>query len=226
MAVLYRHLKPNGETFYIGISTNKKRPYSKDSRSNYWKNIVSKYGYEVQILKSNLTWKDACELEIILISYYGRRDLNTGDLVNLTDGGEGTLGYICTDEYRENMRLIKSGEGSYWLGKTGELSSWWGKKHTEDTKKKMSIAGKGRVFSNGHCANLKKSALIRNLTGDKNSRAKRVINTVTKKEYSCVKYAADETGLNYNTLAGYLVGDRPNKTNLMYLEDYNKLNIL
>lgn len=44
---LYRHLKPNGETFYIGISGNLKRPYEKLTRSHLWKKIVNKYGYEI-----------------------------------------------------------------------------------------------------------------------------------------------------------------------------------
>jgi hypothetical protein len=29
--------------------------------------------YEVQILTQGLTWEDACELEIMMISYYGRK---------------------------------------------------------------------------------------------------------------------------------------------------------
>ena len=102
---IYRHLKPNGEVFYIGIGL-KNRPCCKHNRNKYWKNIVSKYGYEVQILKTNLTQEEACELEIMLISWYGRRDLNTGTLCNLTDGGEKGSGYIYTDELKEKMSLI------------------------------------------------------------------------------------------------------------------------
>ena len=64
---LYRHLKPCGEVFYIGIGKDLKRPYNKYGRTDYWKKIVSKYGYEVQILKVNLLKEQACELEKILI---------------------------------------------------------------------------------------------------------------------------------------------------------------
>ena len=60
---LYRHLKPNGEVFYIGIGNNLKRPYNKINRSKLWNRIVNKYGYEIQVLKINLTKEDACELE-------------------------------------------------------------------------------------------------------------------------------------------------------------------
>ena len=65
--VIYRHLKPNGEVFYIGIGSEKKKK-QKNPRSDFWKRVVSIHGYEVQILKSDLTWNDACELEILLIS--------------------------------------------------------------------------------------------------------------------------------------------------------------
>ena len=56
--VIYRHLKPNGEVFYIGIGSEK-RAYQKNPRSDFWKRVVSIHGYEVQILKSDLTWEDA-----------------------------------------------------------------------------------------------------------------------------------------------------------------------
>jgi hypothetical protein len=89
MALVYRHIKPDGEVFYIGIGSNKKRAYTKHGRNRFWHNTVAKYGYEVQILTNNIDYDFAKELEMILISYYGRRDLKKGSLVNLTDGAEG-----------------------------------------------------------------------------------------------------------------------------------------
>jgi len=98
MAVLYRHIRlDNNEVFYVGIGKNENRAYD-TRRSNIWKSITNKTDYEVQVLKSDLVWEDACELEKILISYYGRRDLGLGTLVNMTDGGDGTIGFTPTDE--------------------------------------------------------------------------------------------------------------------------------
>jgi len=37
MAVVYRHLKPCGEVFYIGIGNDKDRAYSKRGRNKFWK---------------------------------------------------------------------------------------------------------------------------------------------------------------------------------------------
>lgn len=226
MAVLYRHLKPNGEVFYIGIGKDIKRAYNKYRRSAYWKSIVNKYGYEVQIIKKDLTWEDACDLEKILINYHGRRDLGLGTLVNLTDGGEGALGVVYPEEYRQKMSELTKGENHPLYGKKGNLCAWWGKTHTEETKKKMSNSGKGRVFSKEHRDNLKNSALLRNLTGNKNPSSKKLIDLVSKEEYECIKEASKKLNINYQTLSSYLTGHRPNKTNLMYLEEYIKLNIL
>lgn len=91
MALVYQHLKPSGEVFYIGIGISKKRAYSKYGRNKHWSNTVNKYGYEVQILTNNINYEFAKEIEKNLISYYRRKDLERGKLVNMTDGGEGFL---------------------------------------------------------------------------------------------------------------------------------------
>lgn len=92
MAYVYRHIRlDKNEPFYIGIGKDAiyKRAYqsSRTKRSDFWHNIASK-GYEVEILMDNLTWEQACEKEKEFILLYGRKDLGTGTLVNLTIGGE------------------------------------------------------------------------------------------------------------------------------------------
>ena len=90
--VIYQHLKPCGEVFYIGIG-NPSRAYHKTGRSKWWEKVIKKYpNYEVQILKKGLPIEEAIELEIILIAHFGRKDLGLGTLVNMTDGGEGVVG--------------------------------------------------------------------------------------------------------------------------------------
>ena len=140
---VYRHLKPNGEVFYIGIGSNLKRPYIKSDSSKYWKNKVKKYpDYEVQILTTGLTKEDACELEQILIGWYKREDCCEGTLVNLTDGGESTFGRIMEDWQREKMSIDRKGKG---LGKDNPN---YGNKWSEDKKKYMSDLKK-EGYSNG-----------------------------------------------------------------------------
>jgi|GEM_PF-3298330 len=110
MASIYRHVKrATGEVFYIGITINNKRPYSKSDRNIFWYNLVSKYDYDVEILKTNLSLREAQELEEILINYYGRRDLGKGTLVNLTNGGELNKGCTPSLETRKKQSIAKLG---------------------------------------------------------------------------------------------------------------------
>jgi hypothetical protein len=60
------------------------------------------------ILYENLTWEKACEIEIDLIKKLGRRDKKLGPLVNMTDGGEGVLGFIHSEETREILSIRNS----------------------------------------------------------------------------------------------------------------------
>lgn len=98
----YHKRLDNGEIFYVGIG-EPKRPYLDESRNPHWHHIVDKVGYEILIVKENITWEEACEWEVSEIKRIGRRDLGLGTLVNLTDGGEGTQGVIITDKRRENI---------------------------------------------------------------------------------------------------------------------------
>lgn len=130
--VVYRHRKPNGEVFYVGIG-NERRPTSKWDRNQWWNNVVNKYVYEVEILATGLSWEDACELEELLIEEYGRKDLGTGTLVNLTNGGEGVKGLAHSKEARQKIGAANKG-----------------KKLSEETRKKLSVAHKGKKLSKEH----------------------------------------------------------------------------
>jgi len=70
--------------------------------------------------------EDAFEAEKFLISYYGRVDLGTGCLRNLTNGGEGHSN--PSDEVRSKLREFHTG-----------------RTHTEESRRKMSETRKGRV---------------------------------------------------------------------------------
>lgn len=46
--------------------------------------------------------------------------------------------------------------------------------------------------------------------------SKEVLNTLTGEKYPSAKKASESIGISQNTLRGYLLGNRPNKTNLKY----------
>lgn len=93
MAIVYKHTRlDKNEPFYIGIGKTEKRAYSKIGRNNRWNKIIKKTNYIIEIIHFDLTWEEACEKEKELIKLYGRKDLGTGTLINMTDGGEGVVG--------------------------------------------------------------------------------------------------------------------------------------
>jgi len=151
---VYRHRRlDTNEIFYIGIGhlPNYERAYQKKYRNDLWHNIVRKTPYSIEILKENLTWKEACELEILLIFEYGRRDLKTGTLVNMTVGGDGAVGRIRTKESIEKFIKSNSGKNHWNYGKT--LSKKWKEniskarlskkiRHSEETRRKCLMTEK------------------------------------------------------------------------------------
>ena len=96
--------------FYVGKGKDRRYYIEghlyKDAANRLLKNKIRKVGVEnVQIyfLHKDLTEKEALQQERYWIKYYGRRDLGTGTLCNLTDGGEGTSGHIHTNEAKQKM---------------------------------------------------------------------------------------------------------------------------
>ena len=135
MAVVYRHRRlDDNSIFYVGIGINESRSFSKRNRNKHWKNITNKTKYSIELILEDLSWEDACELEILLIELYGRNDLGLGKLVNMTNGGNGNNNIIVTDEAR--LKMSKN-NGKYWLGKS----------RSEETKQKISKNIKGKILS-------------------------------------------------------------------------------
>lgn len=114
MAYVYRHIRLDKNIpFYIGIGNdsngNYKRAYSKQNRNKYWHNISNKHGYEVEILIDDITWGNALLKEVEFIAIHKRVE-HSGILVNLTDGGEGNVGYITSEEAKKKQSLKKIGK--------------------------------------------------------------------------------------------------------------------
>lgn len=130
----------------------------------------------IVLLAENLSDAAAIKQEIKLIAEYGRIDLGTGILRNLTDGGEGVAGRIVTKETRQKIseghkgktlsethkqNLSKALTGRKLPDGVAEKISKANKgmKRSNETKKNISNALKGRKLSKEHIENLRNAKL-------------------------------------------------------------------
>jgi len=193
MAYLYRHIRLDKNIpFYIGVGhddRNYRRAYDVNLRNSYWKNIVSKTGFEVDILLDNLSSDEVYQKEIEFIRLYGRSNIGNGTLVNLTDGGNGTNG--CKHSIKS--RKAKSEMVS------GRKHPMFGKKHSQETLKRMSDIKKNKKHSDETLAKILKHNLGRKMSDFTkkslyNSHIKSIIqydlNGNFIKEYSSISEAA------------------------------------
>ena len=111
-----------------------------------------------------------------MIKWYGRKDTNSGILINKTDGGEGVSGLIHTEETRNKMSEAKKGKPSSWLGKTPSKETRFKMKnsalkrgpHSKEIYEKIgqsvSDTKKGKPLSDKHRAALKEAAKDRDFS--------------------------------------------------------------
>jgi len=210
--VVYRHRRlDTNDVFYIGIGDNK-RAHNKSARSVYWKNIVKKHGYSVEILATDLSREDACELEILLIQEYGRKDLGLGKLINMTNGGDGNLN--PSEEWKKAASERVKGENNYFFNRFlyGENNGNYGNRWSDEKKKALSDKVKGKKHSEKTKIKWSESR-----TGGLNSNAKIVLDTQTGIFYDTATDAAKTLDIPATKLHKYLNGQVKNKTYLIYV---------
>lgn len=117
----YAYLREDKTPYYIG----------KGSANRAW-NVHRRVSVpndksKILILKQNLTEEEAFVHEIYMINLFGRKDLGTGILRNLTDGGDNPpsqKGKIHSEETKKKMS--EGLKNSYLLG--SRVAYWKGKK--------------------------------------------------------------------------------------------------
>ena len=163
---VYMHTAPNGKR-YIGQTCCK--PNRRwQSGFGYSKQIfgyaVKKYGwanFKHEVIAENLTSEEADKIEREYIERYQTTDPKKG--YNLDEGGHG--GRHLTEEHKRKIGKANSGSNNGMYGHhyteeerkhISDTSPWKGRKHTQESRAKMSIAKKGNknmgIGKNHHSA--------------------------------------------------------------------------
>ena len=130
----YAYLREDGTPYYIGKGKGN-RAYVK-----HWRSKV-RGGYftppekdRILILKNNLTENEAYKHEIYMISILGRKDLDTGILRNMSDGGKGGKGVpawnkgktgTCPEHQREIQRKMAIERNKQYKGANNPRAKTW-----------------------------------------------------------------------------------------------------
>ena len=178
------------EPFYVGKGKNRRNRVHLQSAINDWKwdkNLhklrrikkILRTGKSPIIITTPMPSEAAAlEEEVSLILKFGRRDIGTGPLLNLTSGGETpTLGPLARKHMRnrklgttasavprEKMRASHLGDKNHFFGKThseetrkkigdklrGRRSWMKGKSHTDEARARMRLQRLGRYRGNDH----------------------------------------------------------------------------
>ena len=136
--VIYRIYHKGSMKSYIGKSIRPNERLREHlngySHNTVLRRAIKKYGVDafcVEILESNMPESQLAKLEILHIRFFNSKTPNG---YNFTDGGEGMSGWEPTSETRR-----RSSEA-----RIGEKNHFYGKRHSPETRQKISDSMKGK----------------------------------------------------------------------------------
>ena len=224
---VYIHKNIINEKIYVGITsktlTDRFRNGNGYNHNSHFKSAIEKYGwenFEHILIADNLSYEDACDMEISLIKKYNSTNREKG--YNISQGGDKTrLGIKHTEETRQKMsanhwstrhrsKLIGTKLPQYRIeqlkARKGELSPWYGKHHTEETKKKISKANSGE---NGYWHNHEMSIEHRQHISESQMKPiLQILNNNIIAEYSSAKEAEEITNIARYNISRCCCGNR------------------
>ena len=153
---VYAYIRKDGTPYYIGKGKGN-RAFSTHRRSNST-DLLPKDKSIIVFLEKNLSEVGACAIERRMIRWYGRKINGSGILRNISEGGDGNpmpgelnprFGVNLSEELRNKISNSLKGRKHSDESKKkmsdkgkGENNVMFGKKHSDETRKKMSDAKK------------------------------------------------------------------------------------
>lgn len=210
---VYIHYKKGTEIpFYVGKGKLRKsmldksaviyfeRAHIRHDRNSVWKRTVNKYGVDVVVYASCQSDKEAQRLEIALIKEFGRKDLKTGSLTNMTHGGDGgTVIFSEAEKKRRSERM-----------KNNPVTPEWRANMTAGRRRVVSPSQikKGQKLTPEWKVNLAKGKLGKKnpFFGKLTPISKKVKNIITGVEYPSISTAAKLESIPLTVLYNCLEG--------------------
>lgn len=143
---VYEYIRlDTNEVFYIGKGKGT-RFKQLSNRNKHFTNIVNSIPYKVIKILEDLSNMDACEAEISFISY--RKSIGQASC-NFTAGGEGTAGLSPWNKGIKQTQEFcqKNREAQLKIGQKGEKHPMFGRKQSEESRKRMSAGKMGKPWS-------------------------------------------------------------------------------
>lgn len=146
---VYEHIRSDtGAVFYVGKG-RERRAWRIQERNMRHRRVVAKLrknggDVSVSILADRLSEEFSFALEKKRIAYWRSVGI---ELANLTEGGEGSVGYTPTPETLVKMAEAQKGKRRTPETRARMSAAATGRRHTEETRKKLSEIGKGKTLS-------------------------------------------------------------------------------
>lgn len=177
MFYVYVHRRADtNKVFYVG--KGKRDRATSKQRNQYWKRIVALYGYTIEIVINGMQENKAHQLEMELISFYGKENL-----ANLTDGGEGRSGSKHSESTKKKIsqKLVGIEKTAATKLKMKEAQN----KH--EAKELRRVKSLGKVFTDVTKSKISEKAIQQHNNPEQSAKLVKAIRVAIAKKILCVE---------------------------------------